>query len=149
MFYDDFKLASDKTMTEMAREYLDEIEKMSDSALKNKLVQELYFETYNIKNSLRMHNNKKYNGALLGLMSAINLSLENLECSYGVLDKTVVKKVEYQNLSIEEIVVKSLELIDKKFAVMKLEKRDYVKNCLTNMQKNEIENIINTLKFYK
>lgn len=149
MFYDDFKLASDKTMTEMAREYLDEIEKMSDSALKNKLVQELYFETYNIKNSLRMHNNKKYNGALLGLMSAINLSLENLECSYGVLDKTVVKKVEYQNLSIEEIVVKSLELIDKKFAVMKLEKRDYVKNCLTNMQKNEIENIINTLKSYK
>lgn len=149
MFYDDFKLASDKTMTEMAREYLSEIEKNVDSKIKNKLVQELYFETYNVKNSLRMHNNKKYNGALLDLMSAINLSLENLECNYGTLDKIVVKNVEYQNLTIEDIVIKALELIDKKFAIIKLEKRDYVKNCLSTMQKNEIHNIIKTLKNYK
>ena len=149
MLYNDFKLASDKTMTEMAREYLTEIEKNVDSKIKEKLVQELYFETYNVKNSLRMHNNKKYNGALLDLMSVINLSLENLECSYGMLDKVVVKNAEYQNLTIDDIVIKALELIDKKFAIIKLEKRDYTKNCLTMMQKNEIENIIKTLKNYK
>lgn len=149
MLYNDFKLASDKTMTEMAREYLTEIEKNVDSKIKEKLVQELYFETYNVKNSLRMHNNKKYNGALLDLMSAINLSLENLECSYGMLDKVVVKNAEYQNLAIDDIVIKALELIDKKFAIIKLEKRDYIKNCLSIMQKNEIENIIKTLKNYK
>ena len=114
MLYNDFKLASDKTMTEMAREYLTEIEKNVDSKIKEKLVQELYFETYNVKNSLRMHNNKKYNGALLDLMSVINLSLENLECSYGMLDKVVVKNAEYQNLTIDDIVIKALELIDKK-----------------------------------
>ncbi|MDD4351081.1 MAG: hypothetical protein PHP83_02745 [Clostridia bacterium] len=149
MLYNDFKLASDKTMTEMAREYLTEIEKNVDSKIKEKLVQELYFETYNVKNSLRMHNNKKYNGALLDLMSVINLSLENLECSYGMLDKVVVKNAEYQNLTIDDIVIKALELIDKKFAIIKLEKRDYTKNCLSMMQKNEIENIIKTLKNYK
>lgn len=149
MLYNDFKLASDKTMTEMAREYLTEIEKNVDSKIKEKLVQELYFETYNVKNSLRMHNNKKYNGALLDLMSVINLSLENLECSYGMLDKVVVKNAEYQNLTIDDIVIKALELIDKKFAIKKLEKRDYTKNCLSMMQKNEIENIIKTLKNYK
>lgn len=149
MLYNDFKLASDKTMTEMAREYLTEIEKNVDSKIKEKLVQELYFETYNVKNSLRMHNNKKYNGALLDLMSVINLSLENLECSYGMLDKVVVKNAEYQNLTIDDIVIKALELIDKKFAIIKLEKCDYTKNCLSMMQKNEIENIIKTLKNYK
>lgn len=149
MLYNDFKLASDKTMTEMAREYLTEIEKNVDSKIKEKLVQELYFETYNVKNSLRIHNNKKYNGALLDLMSVINLSLENLECSYGMLDKVVVKNAEYQNLTIDDIVIKALELIDKKFAIIKLEKRDYTKNCLSMMQKNEIENIIKTLKNYK